>query len=76
MPACVHDKLLCRSLAWLPADVVSFTSVCAALSPEASMSLLDALWQRFDNLASSCGIFKLETVGDTCALLPWLAGPA
>ena len=38
------------------------------MTAEASMHLLDRLFQRFDTLATAHGVYKVETIGDS-----WLA---
>jgi class 3 adenylate cyclase len=40
------------------ADIVSWTSLAATLTADASMRLLDKLFQRFDTLCSSHGVYK------------------
>jgi hypothetical protein len=47
------------------ADIVSWTQIASALSPEASMRVLDAMWQRFDTLATAHGCYKARTVCPT-----------
>ncbi len=40
--------------------MVGFNALCDGLSADASMALLDALWQRFDTLATAHGCYKVE----------------
>jgi hypothetical protein len=49
------------------ADVCGFTQIASELSPEASMRLLDALWQRFDTLATAHGCYKYARCAADCA---------
>ena len=45
-------------------DVVSFTPWANATDPARVVELLDDLFVRFDQLATSCGVEKIKTVGD------------
>ena len=47
------------------ADIVGWTSLAATMTAEASMHLLDRLFQRFDTLATAHGVYKVETIGDS-----------
>ena len=47
------------------ADVVGFSALCQSITPEASIRLLHRLWQRFDALSMSHGLYKVDTVGDS-----------
>jgi class 3 adenylate cyclase len=39
-------------------DVVGWTSLSSSMTPEASMQLLDRLWQRYDTLVAAHGVYK------------------
>jgi len=45
-------------------DVVGFSAMSRALSPEKVADLLDRLYTRFDELTRLHDIFKIETIGD------------
>ena len=45
-------------------DVVGFSPLAATMSPIALVELLDALFTRFDHLASLFGLEKIKTIGD------------
>lgn len=64
-PAPLVESHACVSVIF--ADIVSWTSIAASLPPEQAMLLLNRLWQRFDTLCSSHGIYKVETIGATRA---------
>ena len=49
------------------ADVVGFSALCQSISPEASIRLLHRLWQRFDALSMSHGLYKVR--GPTARLV-------
>jgi hypothetical protein len=55
---CVSDGVL--ACVTPHADVVGFNALCDGMSADASMALLDALWQRFDTLATAHGCYKVE----------------
>lgn len=46
------------------ADLVGFTPMSRTMSPDALVSLLDAIFSRFDHLAARHGLEKIKTIGD------------
>jgi hypothetical protein len=49
------------------ADVVTWTAIASALQPEQAMRVLDRLFQRFDTLAVSHGVYKVESACTHCS---------
>jgi adenylate cyclase len=47
------------------ADIVGFTPWAQQTDPARVVGLLDALFTRFDELAASCGVEKIKTIGDS-----------
>jgi adenylate cyclase len=47
------------------ADIVGFTKWAQQTDPARVVGLLDALFTRFDELASECGVEKIKTIGDS-----------
>ena len=45
-------------------DIVGFTTLSAAMSPEMVSDLLDRLFGRLDALAGSYDVYKVDTIGD------------
>jgi class 3 adenylate cyclase len=45
-------------------DISGFSQLGSSRTAEQMLGLVDALWQRFDVLVSSHGVYKLETAGD------------
>jgi len=45
-------------------DLVGFTQLAARLAPERMITLLGALFARFDALAAALGLEKIKTIGD------------
>ncbi|KAL7539016.1 hypothetical protein ACHAWF_006271 [Thalassiosira exigua] len=45
-------------------DIVGFTDVAAALTPDQVSDLLDRLYLKFDALSRKHDVFKIETIGD------------
>ena len=45
-------------------DIVGFTTLSAAMSPEMVSDLLDRLFGRLDALAGSYSVYKVDTIGD------------
>jgi len=45
-------------------DVVGFTTISSAMDPVKVSDMLDRLYVRFDAIAESMNIFKIETIGD------------
>lgn len=45
-------------------DLAGFTCWAAAREPEAVFVLLESLYQKFDRIATSRGVYKIETIGD------------
>jgi class 3 adenylate cyclase/tetratricopeptide (TPR) repeat protein len=58
----IADKF--DSVTVLFADVVGFTKLSASTTPEGLVSLLDALFSGFDELAERYGLEKIKTIGD------------
>jgi class 3 adenylate cyclase len=58
-PACKHVNV-----SMLFSDIVSFTAISSAASPNEIMDMLDNLFSRFDQLCEKHGVYKLETIGD------------
>jgi len=46
------------------ADIVGFTSMSSAVTPEQLVAFLSDLYTAFDELTDACGITKVETIGD------------
>jgi len=46
------------------ADIVSFTTMSAQLSPQPLVELLNKMFRRFDSLAEEHGVEKIKTIGD------------
>lgn len=57
------------------ADVVGFQALAAWLPAEESLRLLDALWQRFDALAVTHALFKVETSDDSYIAVAGMSPP-
>ena len=53
------------------ADIVSFTTISAEVSPSLLVGLLGRLFARWDDLAEQIGIEKIKTVGWVCRVAPW-----
>ena len=53
------------------ADVAGFTRLAGCITPVETMHLLDRLFVRFDTLATSHGVYKVETVGDSYVAGEW-----
>jgi adenylate cyclase len=47
------------------ADLVGFTPWAGRTDPDAVVSFLDDLFSRFDELAATCGVEKIKTIGDS-----------
>ncbi|KAK3581513.1 hypothetical protein CHS0354_031857 [Potamilus streckersoni] len=45
-------------------DVVGFTSICSQISPMEVVSMLNAMYTKFDKLSEFHGVYKVETIGD------------
>ena len=52
------------NVSMLFSDIVSFTTISSAASPNEIMTMLDTLFSRFDYLCEKHGVYKLETIGD------------
>lgn len=46
------------------ADLAGFTPLAAAMSPAATVEMLDVLFGRFDELTDRYGVAKIKTIGD------------
>lgn len=47
-------------------DVANFTAWCSERGPEQVFRLLEDLYREFDIVARRFGVFKVETIGDSC----------
>jgi len=45
-------------------DIVSYTNMSSSMKPDEIVSLLNAMYCHFDDLADKHGLFKVETIGD------------
>lgn len=53
-----------KSVTVVFADVVSFTTMSAQISPEELVKLLNRMFLKFDDIASALGVEKIKTIGD------------
>ncbi len=63
------------SVSVLFSDIVGFTPVSEALSPEELVHLLDTMFREFDELCDQRGIEKIKTVGDAYMAVAGLPVP-
>lgn len=63
------------SVSVLFSDIVGFTPVSEALSPEELVRLLDTMFREFDELCDRRGIEKIKTVGDAYMAVAGLPVP-
>jgi class 3 adenylate cyclase len=54
------------------ADIVGFTAWSSTRDPGQVFTLLEAVYQAFDEIASRHGIFKVETIGDCYVGMSWV----
>ncbi len=45
-------------------DVVGFTSTCSQLTPMEVVSMLNAMYTKFDKSLETHNVYKVETIGD------------
>jgi class 3 adenylate cyclase/Flp pilus assembly protein TadD len=57
------------SVTVLFADIVGFSALAAALSPEELITLLDSIFSDIDAIATTNGLEKIKTVGDSYMLV-------
>ena len=65
-----------ESVTVLFADVAGFTRISSQTAPERLVSLLDALFSRFDELAEQYGLEKIKTIGDAYMVVGGLPIPS
>jgi class 3 adenylate cyclase len=51
------------------ADLVGFTALSATLEPEQVMTILNALYSRFDALVERANLWKVDTIGDAYVII-------
>jgi class 3 adenylate cyclase len=61
-------------VAVLFADVVDFTPISEALTPDETVEMLDRLFTSFDALADRLGLEKIKTIGDAYMAVSGLSG--
>ena len=57
------------------ADIVGFTPLAAAMSPEALVRLLGRVFTEFDNLSDTLGLEKIKTLGDAYMVVAGVPTP-
>lgn len=57
------------------ADIVGFTELAAMVDPETVVTLLNAIFSRFDDLAAEHGLEKIKTIGDAYMAVGGLPTP-
>ena len=57
------------------ADIVGFTPLAAAMSPEALVRLLGRVFTEFDNLSDTLGLEKIKTIGDAYMVVAGVPTP-
>ena len=57
------------------ADIVGFTALSAAVTPEELVELLNEVFSRFDELAERHGLEKIKTIGDAYMVAAGLPEP-
>ena len=57
------------------ADIVGFTPLAAAMSPEAVVRLLGRVFTEFDNLSDTLGLEKIKTIGDAYMVVAGVPTP-
>jgi class 3 adenylate cyclase/CheY-like chemotaxis protein len=51
------------------ADIVGFTELASARTPQEIVMVLDGIFSEFDGLATKFGVEKVKTIGDTCMVV-------
>ena len=51
------------------ADIVGFTELAAARTPQEIVMVLDGIFSEFDGLAATFGVEKVKTIGDACMVV-------
>ncbi|XP_035714536.1 soluble guanylate cyclase 88E isoform X1 [Folsomia candida] len=46
-------------------DVVTFTDICSRITPIQVVGMLNHMYSLFDQLTDRCGVYKVETIGDS-----------
>lgn len=73
-PETIADGILETTV--LFADIVGFTSLSEKLSPDETLSLMDDVFCRFDELVDRFGLEKIKTIGDAYMLAGGLPEPS
>jgi class 3 adenylate cyclase len=45
-------------------DIIGYTDISSTMEPTKVMAMLDRMYQEFDSLTRTFGLFKVETIGD------------
>ncbi|KAL2920313.1 hypothetical protein HK105_200386 [Polyrhizophydium stewartii] len=56
-------------------DVVGFTTMCASMHPTETVSLLDAIYNTFDEVIQKYDAYKVETIGDSYLIVSGIPTP-
>jgi adenylate cyclase len=72
-PGVIADRF--EAVTVLFADIVGFTGLAATRDPGELVSLLNAIFSRFDELAEEHGLEKIKTIGDAYMVVAGLPTP-